>query len=430
MADIPESEAKEHERAQALAAAVAQSHIGIREGRTVEMKAGFDEHPPQKTAQPETAAADGNQTQAPEVKSHTLHDDIQSILSKSVLQEAPQKKEAPQLKPEVAAQTQIVQEIAQSTQRPLEVKLPVTHTPPTTLENKAAVLHTLKQDVDDLVQKRKVSMVRAIALESDGATAETAGQDPVQKNSSGVLFAAIGIGLLAMMIMGVGYYALTLKEAGGVARENQARYDNTLVFFEHVQPFDVTDLESFELRGGLAKVRDDIPATAGSVTLIDFFERVYDPSTQSRVSVPVGLGTLLNIMKPRMPQTLVSVLTPTYFIGVHASDVNVPFILMKVTSPDHAFAGMLDWEKQMSQDLQPFLEIRGVPLGGDLPQFSDLAIENIDARILREEDGTIRIIYAIVERNVVVITNSITTLKELADRIHTQVLKTKGVIPN
>jgi hypothetical protein len=88
---------------------------------------------------------------------------------------------------------------------------------------------------------------------------------------------------------------------------------------------------------------------------------------------------------------------------------------------------MLDWEKQIGQDLQPFFESRGVPVGGEILQFSDLSIDSIDARVVRGADGNIRIIYAIIEKNVLVITDNIQTLREIADRVHTQILKRKGV---
>lgn len=431
MSDNPllnhDNASQEAERARQLADVVASSRIGVKEGRKIEMKAGFSE---EKKPEPQTEKPEAT-PEIPHEQSHNMRDDIQLALKNAVLQEAPTvSDEKPHLNPE-RSMTQAIKTELESAQmkRPLTVTMPVNQVRPDTLENKAAVLHTLKQDVEGLVQNRKVSMVRAAALESDKTiTAADLDKDPVvaQQNTWLLVSAAI-IGTLALVTAGAAYYAYTMTSALSQDKITQARYDTALVFFEHVQPFDITDLESYELRGGLAQLRDSIPATLGSVTLFDFMHKMYDPTSGTYVTEPVDLPTFLRALKPHIPETLLSSLSGEYFVGVHAIEENAPFIMLKITEPDRAFAGMLSWEKQIGQDLQPFFESRGVPVGGEILQFSDISVDSIDARVVRGADGNIRIIYAITEKNILVITNNIQTLREVTDRAHTQTLKKKGV---
>jgi hypothetical protein len=423
----PNNTLNEEARARELASMVASTRIGVKEGKTVEMKAGFSEDPePKKTDHTHDAVPEQSLDQA-----HSMRHDVEQALRAAVLEETPvASEERPKLAPEKTLQRDLTKEIqAASAPRPLTVQMPVNQEKPDTLDNKAAVLHTLKQDVEGLVQNRKISMLRAAALESDkNVSAAELQRDPIrEQQSSWLLVSAVIIAILALITAGATYYSHTVSEELSADTLTQARYDTALVFFEHVQPFEITDLESYELRGGLAQLRGTIPATLGSITLIDFLHKRYDPTVSGYITEPVDLGSFLQTLKPHMPETLLSSLTGDYFVGVHAIEENAPLILLKVASADHAFAGMLDWEKQIGQDLQPFFESRGVPVGGEILQFSDLSIDSIDARVVRGADGNIRIIYAIIEKNVLVITDNIQTLREIADRVHTQILKRKGV---
>jgi hypothetical protein len=123
------------------------------------------------------------------------------------------------------------------------------------------------------------------------------------------------------------------------------------------------------------------------------------------------------------PERLIRSLTGEYMVLVHQNDKPTPVILLTVSEPDAAFAGMLAWEKTIATDLSPFFTLGSLTLSSTPPVFTDTSFNNIDTRALYDGDGMLILMYTLLERNVIAITNSTATMQEVAQRLHTQRLK-------
>lgn len=100
-----------------------------------------------------------------------------------------------------------------------------------------------------------------------------------------------------------------------------------------------------------------------------------------------------------------------------------PFMVLKISSFDIALSGILSWETNMSFDLAPLF---GSPVSGTFdpnsrsatqirePYFIDSVIDNHDVRVLRDELYKERIIYSFINKNTILITNSIESFRALA----------------
>lgn len=299
--------------------------------------------------------------------------------------------------------------------------------PNPSLANQSVVLHTLTQDVESLVKDRKISMVRAIALESDAPSgtgsprlAQFSPRPPSSPKSILGMLTALCV-ILALSILGVSWYLM--QTAPTTDSQVRARYDSGLLFFEHSQPYDITDLASYEILGGLAHLRDTVPSSLGSFTTIDVYRTDFDPVSEKRVAHAVSLNSLTTSAQLHVPEQLAQALTGVYMVLVHQAEAPRPVLLLESHEPDAAFAGMLAWEKQLPQDMSPFFPRGTLALTATPPQFKDISFNNIDARALYDGDGTLIILYALLERTVIAVTNSQTTMGELANRLHTQRLK-------
>ncbi len=296
---------------------------------------------------------------------------------------------------------------------------------------KEAVIHTLKYDVQDLVKKKKVSMIRAVALESDKtANAQTINR-PIELNRKqsnvGVYVLSTLFFILGMVAIGAVIYAQGKRAEQEQAESNQLLSQNTIVFYEHQQQFDITDLQPYELKGGLAQLREKLSATLGSFTLVQMTLRPYDVETGQYYTRYATLQDIVNTMKPRLPKQLSAILYPEYMFAVHTTEENTPVIFLVADAYDSAFAGMLAWEPSLAQDLAPFFPNRGATaLNANSSKFEDMAVDNIDARVLRAPNKKVRILYAVLEKNVIVITNNIYTLKEAAARLHARTSNMRG----
>ena len=93
------------------------------------------------------------------------------------------------------------------------------------------------------------------------------------------------------------------------------------------------------------------------------------------------------------------------------------FLIIKLSSFENAFAGMLAWEKTLSQDIGPLFAtselLRNLPIDS---VFTDIVDKNKDIRILMFNDQTV-LLYSFFDNNKLIITDNIDTLRILVDRL-------------
>ncbi len=123
----------------------------------------------------------------------------------------------------------------------------------------------------------------------------------------------------------------------------------------------------------------------------------------------------------RIPGAYLRSLHDTTMFGAYGID-RTPFIILKTSHFETAFAGMLAWEEFMSVDLAPFF---GSPVRRSYDQnaltndhtraayFADVVIQNKDVRILYDEYGQERILYSFVSKDTLVIAGTSETLQAL-----------------
>ena len=66
--------------------------------------------------------------------------------------------------------------------------------------------------------------------------------------------------------------------------------------------------------------------------------------------------TLLSVLTPHIPPQLLRTIQPQFLLGIHSFNINQPFLIFSVDSYQGGFAGMLDWEQTMQQDLSPLFD--------------------------------------------------------------------------
>ena len=123
-----------------------------------------------------------------------------------------------------------------------------------------------------------------------------------------------------------------------------------------------------------------------------------------------------------MPDRLARSLAPEYMIGTYTYDVNGPFVIFKNTFFQNAFAGMLEWEKDMRNDFLPLIQVSypsDEPVPADTDKFEDVVISNIDARALRGGNGRIILAYIFADPETMVVATNENTLKYVLDRLLT-----------
>ncbi|PCI29814.1 hypothetical protein COB52_02185 [Candidatus Kaiserbacteria bacterium] len=282
-------------------------------------------------------------------------------------------------------------------------------------ERNKAIVHTYSDDVKNLVLNKKMSMVRMAALEGDRK-----GSAPIipkrksgflKKALMGLMFVALGSTILAG-----GYYAYILNEGG----PQKLNLEPAMFFVESRERIDIEGKNSTNLLTLLAAIRHSSFFTLGSVT--EFY--ITQPTENEKgeeIRTHLTVQEFLTFLNTSVSDAFIGSLEREYMIGMHVTDdENVPFLVLKTNSYGVAYAGMLEWEKNIESNLSPFFSPEGrfvkpaINVGGS--QFTDTVIENADVRILRDSSGDIRLFYSFIDRGTIVITSHTRTLREVINR--------------
>ena len=154
----------------------------------------------------------------------------------------------------------------------------------------------------------------------------------------------------------------------------------------------------------------------------------------------IGFREFINVIKGSLIPNQISLINDNFLIGAFKSGLNPaspslggsvspntgdPFILLKVRSFADIFPVMQSWENKMLYDLHGFL---GVNISSDTnylftKNFEDGIIANKNARILKDSNGNIVLMYVFIDDSSIIITNSELATKEVMLRLATSQIK-------
>lgn len=113
------------------------------------------------------------------------------------------------------------------------------------------------------------------------------------------------------------------------------------------------------------------------------------------------------VLSPRINDAAVRTLDARMMVGGVQTSGTHPYIILKTSNFDVAFAGMLEWEANLSQDLAP-LYGQG---GGN--RFIDRQVAGKPVRVLYDTTLNAQIVYGFVNRNTIIITTTEAAFAEI-----------------
>ena len=286
-------------------------------------------------------------------------------------------------------------------------------------KKKETIVRTYKQDVQQMVRTKGVSMTRMAALESDRTTGRPKDEEGGSwKTTSiflvGALFVTIGI----VTIFGM-YFVYKSRQVEPPLIDVAP----SIIFAEARERIDITARRPRNIVQQFALARRNLLFSLGSV--VEFYPtKLVETPDGKRVPVPVGASEFLKSIGAQVDDAFLTTLGQKYMLGVHVIDENVPFMVLTSNSYGHTFSGFFAWERTIESDLAPFFsptleQTMPAIIEGD-NKFVDTVIQNLDVRILRDENRDIRLLYSFIDRSTVVVTTNIRTLIELSNRLQVQ----------
>lgn len=170
--------------------------------------------------------------------------------------------------------------------------------------------------------------------------------------------------------------------------------------------------------------------------------------------VPLSSREFLELLSVRAPLSLYRSLDPKFVLGIWQGEEKESFLVIKTTFFQNAFASMLSWEPYLAEDLSfitrettvqeipndPIIDSTNAstststssatttpaeepvpepiaPTTNLIQKFEDEVLFNHDARVLRDGNGNIRILYTFPNEETLVIAGSSQALENVLDRL-------------
>lgn len=175
------------------------------------------------------------------------------------------------------------------------------------------------------------------------------------------------------------------------------------------------------------------PSSSVDLELSNFTrEMVLSSVDQARTTIPAGAvehlvlkkvdanetslvttEEFLKLFGSQAPGALVRAFDPLFMLGAigtsSTTTVASTFVVIKLTSFENAYDGMLEWEPKMAQDLGPILGTHQALTAATSTLFTDLTDRNKDLRVL-STNGMPVMLYSFFDSNMLIITDRIDTM--------------------
>src|SRR3989344_2217915 len=294
---------------------------------------------------------------------------------------------------------------------------------PEEVASSVSPLRTLKNDLQEIVREKKISLVRAVALEQekrrDGAGYGLEQRQEHPRRHTGALFAIALLLVLGGAALGGVYFIMSERSETPVDTTG-----SSLLFAESTVSLPLGNESPLELKRLLAQARTSGSATLGSITHIVPTERI-TTEEGTEIVQETSLAYFWGRMGAQPPEDLLRALSSDFFFGIHTVDENAPLFVIPVLSYERAFAGMLAWEQGMNAGLSPvFSTVPSQVIGSSgLPEkrrFEDVVMRNYDVRALKDDTGEVQLFYSFPTRSILVIGESPYSFTEVLSRLRAE----------
>ena len=307
---------------------------------------------------------------------------------------------------------------ASITQPPPE-PLPSVPPPGIPVVSKEATIHTYKSDFAEFAGKKNASPLSILSAQQD---AQTTAPEVLKSKKRFPVALVVGVLLVLAGIGGVTYAYLATR-APIVESEP---YVPSLIFGDEYLRISG---EGRTLQEALASlVLRDLADGEIAIAYV-----TYGTTTPEgdRIEEPATGGALIRALGLTAPDILLRNAEAASTVGVIRTGAEVrTFFLLRVASYERTFAGLLAWEATMQKDLAlfyPLFPATVVPTASTTepaaPSFSpvgtfvDETIANHDARVLRDQEGRMVLLYGYKDKSTLIIARNEAAFVELLERL-------------
>lgn len=283
------------------------------------------------------------------------------------------------------------------------------------LKNRNVMTYT--DEMVKAIENDKGGLIKKIIHEEEEHEAEKSNLSPKSKKNR--LFMLIGIFLIISALATLIFLAFFDEKINTVSIIPQA----TSIIFSDQTDFRAIDGFSKEkiVETILGQV-NNTKVKVGGINVVYLTEN----------SKVIGFKRLNTLMKTNLVLNQDDLISNNFILGIFKSGLKSTsanagdyFMLLKVKSFADIFPVMRNWESKMLYDLGGFFETKISPETNYLftKDFEDGIVANKNARILKDNNGKIVLMYVFADDNYVVITNSENAVTEVILRLNSTKIK-------
>lgn len=280
-------------------------------------------------------------------------------------------------------------------------------------------IHTYLSDMADTVRANEVSVIKIAMAEQKKHEREDVYKKAEGTGLTKTLFVLGGIILVLGSYFVVSYVMQKNKETNAPLTKITTTNIPQIISSDNQSIVDATQVTNSDDLINLIKPEIKKINKLDSISSI-ILKRV-DENNQDQILTSADFTSLLNI---GAPSSLLRSLSDSYIIGTYTKPILNPgdkpslFLMFNVTDYNIVYAGMLQWEKGMFNDLSNIFDINKTNIDeASTTQFKDIIINNKDARVLYDKNGTPVLYYIFVDKNNLVITDSDETINKITSRL-------------
>lgn len=273
------------------------------------------------------------------------------------------------------------------------------------------VIQTYAEDMADVIQGDKGGIIKKIIHEEEAYEEEKMTASPELKKNKTLM--VVGF-VLVLVALSTTFFLFFRKNINIVEIEQQFV---PLVFNDKSVFFEVLGQTKDKIAQIVLSEVDTTNVKVGGVEGIYLMEN----------KQVVGLRGFISLIKSSFnPGANTALVSDNFLLGAVLTGLNSTsttkgdfFMLIKVRDTADIFKSLRDWEGKMFSDLHGFF---GIDLTGDTgplltKNFEDNIIENKNARVLYDKDGSLVMMYIFADANSVIITASQSAAHEIMLRL-------------
>jgi len=281
--------------------------------------------------------------------------------------------------------------------------------------SEAKTIHTYLTDMAETVRNNEISVINIAVAEQKKHEREDIYRKVEGKNST-KLFLLIG-GVILLLGTFITIYFIIQKNKGvniPITNVTSSKIE-TIISYDDQSFVDVSQTTN---SNDFVKLLKPELLKAGNP---DSIKSIFLTNSMSGSPEILKLEDFTSLLGVTAPSSLIRSLSGQYMIGTYTpaiKNVNSKphlFLLFKVKDYDIVYAGMLQWEKTMLNDMFSLFSINTVGniSLSEMP-FKDALINNKDMRVLYNDAGDNILSYVFIDKNNLIITDNQDTIEKVA----------------